>query len=159
MDSTHIGSASSHLYLTTSLPLFTALNSSMQADGCIITLSFNQRHQRLLGHLLPVFASVFAADHQPSPHRLSPRTDGNLGYLHTRFFSSQPTCTTMQFQEFWRWLGPVLQTLKYTRHINEILQTGVILGFFQRSHCDQLLIKKAGGYESISTSFYSCFTS
>ena len=76
-------------------------------------------------------------------HRGLARSD--LQYIHERFFANHPCCTTMQFQVFWRWFGPILKTLRYTRHINDMWQTGIILGFFQRPEIDEILTSKTGG--------------
>ena len=87
-------------------------------------------------YFLQVTSQQIAAEY----HRGLARSD--LDYIHKRFFSNQLTCTAMQFQEFWRWFGPVLKTIRYTRHISEMWQTGIILGFFQRPEIDQILATK-----------------
>jgi hypothetical protein len=65
--------------------------------------------------------------------------DGDLQYIHARWFDSSETVSAARASEFWHWFGPIVQMLKYKRHLGKLWIGGMIYGLVSKADCVQLL--------------------
>eukprot|EP01094_Clydonella_sp_ATCC50884_P004862 TRINITY_DN1385_c0_g1_i1.p1 TRINITY_DN1385_c0_g1~~TRINITY_DN1385_c0_g1_i1.p1 ORF type:complete len:481 (-),score=121.80 TRINITY_DN1385_c0_g1_i1:474-1916(-) len=47
-------------------------------------------------------------------------------YIHTRIFDASPTIDQEQASRFWQWFGPVTQTIRFKRHVNNLWYQGYV---------------------------------
>jgi len=67
-----------------------------------------------------------------------------LQYINTKFFDGG-NVTAKNFDEFWSWFGKALQKLRYSRHMGQMWQIGLIYGFIERDEVNAALVNQEPG--------------
>jgi EF-hand fold domain/STATa Immunoglobulin-like domain/SH2 domain/Dictyostelium STAT, coiled coil len=77
------------------------------------------------------------------PNRGISRRD--MIFFHERYFASAPRVNQEQAREFWGWFGPIVQTLRFKRHINSLWFDGLIYGVISKEQCNRELLAHTEG--------------
>jgi len=56
-------------------------------------------------------------------------------YFHERFFDSSRHVTCEKIIAFWKWFGPIMQTLRFKKHISSLWLSGMLFGFVSKEVC------------------------
>jgi len=59
--------------------------------------------------------------------------DHEFALFHRKYFNGQAMVTTQQMGKFWSWFGPVVQTLRFKRHISTLWFNGLIYGLISKN--------------------------
>lgn len=60
-------------------------------------------------------------------------------YIHERIFDSSPMIDQDMATRFWQWFGPVTQTIRFKRHVNNLWFQGLIYGIMTKHECNAYL--------------------
>jgi hypothetical protein len=56
-------------------------------------------------------------------------------YFHEKFFDSNSFVTSEKIVAFWKWFGPIMQTLRFKKHISALWYSGLLFGFVSKEVC------------------------
>jgi len=77
------------------------------------------------------------------PNRPFSPTDWN--HFHEKFFGSSQVVTLNQITAFWKWFGPIMQTLRFKKHINALWLNGLLFGIVSKEDCNRELDQQQDG--------------
>jgi len=91
-------------------------------------------------------------------------THDELQYIQERFFDSRVKVTQTEATKCWGWLGAVLTTIRFKRHIRALWFDGIIFGLVSKKDCNRILKKEKSGTflirfsDSVAGSFAVAYT-
>jgi len=72
-------------------------------------------------------------------------TDSELLYIQERFFENKSKITNKEAAKCWNWLGQVLTTIRFKRHIRTLWFDGLVYGLISKKECNRILRKEENG--------------
>jgi len=88
---------------------------------------------------------LFTATNQQiqTPNRIF--TTAELLYIQDRFFENKSKISKDHAKKCWEWLGQVLTTIRFKRHIRTLWFEGLIYGLVSKKDCNRILKKEPPG--------------
>jgi len=134
-----------------SFPFIVITNESQWCDAArklVLEDAFAGNHQAQIpfAQFANVFHSHFlTATRQSASDPARPLQHYEFKYLHKKFFNNDQQITRAQASTMWAWIGPVLQSIRFKRHISSLWTKGYIFGFFTKEACNKALARQPVG--------------
>lgn len=70
---------------------------------------------------------------------------GDWRFFHEKFFQNCDVISSDQIVSFWKWFGPIMQTLRFKKHINSLWFSGILFGIVSKEFCTKHLENQRNG--------------
>jgi len=121
-------------------------NQYVEAEGVILKKDAFQGNNEVtwISFCNTLQRHLFRATRQDTTIAYRNLSISDFGYIYQRFFQ-QTVVTQERFKQFWKWFGEILHTMRHSKYISKIWQTGLINGFLSRTDVESALLNHKPG--------------
>lgn len=74
-----------------------------------------------------------------------PFSSSDWRFFHEKYFQNSDIISSDQIVAFWKWFGPIMQTLRFKKHINSLWFSGILFGIVSKEYCSRHLENQRNG--------------